>query len=418
MRRVLTFLLTAALFIGLAWLVAELPGHVTAELGGTTVEASTPVLLVALLVLFFTAYLLLRLLGALFDLPGVTGRWRADRRRRLGDVAVTHALVSLAAGDHADARREAHKTRKLLGDTPQTLLLAAEAGRLAGRDDETEAAYRALADRPDAALLGYRGLFRLAVARQDWREAAALAAQAEKAYPGASWFRPERSRLAVRAGDWAGALALAPPGAARAALGAAAAGAEANPVFAANLAKQAWKDDPSLAPAVIAYATTLRAAGKERRAQSALRHAWTLAPHPDVAACALALEADPMERAKAAQRLASANPEHAESRLLLARTALEAGLTGEARHQVEAAQAAGFNQRRLWLLLAEIDEAEHKDGRAALRRAAEAAPDPIWRCQACHAEHDVWRGACRACATAGSLRWVSGPGTPVAVIEG
>ena len=48
MRRVLTFLLTAALFIGLAWLVAELPGHVTAELGGTTVEASTPVLLVAL----------------------------------------------------------------------------------------------------------------------------------------------------------------------------------------------------------------------------------------------------------------------------------------------------------------------------------------------------------------------------------
>ncbi len=418
MRRVLSVLVTGGVFIALAWVIAELPGHVTAELDGTTIEAATPVVVTGFLALLLLGYWASRLLSALLNLPALTSRWRADRRRRGGDAAVTQTLVALAAGDHAKARRAAHRTRAMLGDTPQTLLLAAEAGRLADRDDETEAAYRALADNPDAALLGYRGLFRLAVARQDWREAAALAAQAEKAYPGASWFRPERGRLAVRAGDWAAALALSDPGTPRAALGTAAALAEPNPAFAANLAKQAWKDDPTLAPAVLAYAATLRSAGKERRALSILRHAWTLAPHPDIAEAALSEVSSPLDRAKAAQRLTNANPEHAESRLLLARTALEAGLTGEARHQVEAAQAAGFNQRRLWLLRAEIDEAEHKDGRAALRHAADALPDPIWRCQACHAEHDLWRGACRSCATAGSLRWVSGPPKPRLTIDG
>ena len=45
---------------------------------------------------------------------------------------------------------------------------------------------------------------------------------------------------------------------------------------------------------------------------------------------------------QAAQRLTEANPEHAESRLLLARTALEAGLTGEARRHAEAARTTGL----------------------------------------------------------------------------
>jgi HemY protein len=412
MHRVLIILLAGAVFIGGAWLLAGLPGHVTAELGDLTIDIATPVALIALIALFCVGYTVLRLMAALWHLPGLTGRWRADRRREAGDIAVTRTLLALAAGAHGDARREAHKSRKLLGDTPQTLLLAAEAGRMAGRDDETEAAFRALADRPDAALLGYRGLFRLAVGREDWTEAAALASQAEKAHPGANWLRPERSRLEVRAGNWANALALAPPGASRAALAAAAGMQEPDPVQAVKLAKQAWKDDPALAPAVVAYAGRLRAMGKEKRAQAILRHAWTVAPQPDVATCALQPVTDKLERAKAAQRLTSANPEHPESRLLLARTALQAGLTGEARHQAEAAQVMGLNQRRLWLLLAEIEESEHGDaeaGRTALRRAADADPDPVWRCDACHAEHPVWLAACRDCATPGSLRWAAGP---------
>ncbi len=317
-----------------------------------------------LLLLFVVLYALLRLLGAAVRLPRTLRARQAARRRRLGDQAVTRTLLALAAGEKGDARREAGRARRLLGDTPQTLLLAAEAGRLAGREDEAEVAFRALAARDDAAFLGLRGLLRRAIEREDWAEAAALARQAEAVQPGAAWLRQERARLAVRAGDWSDALALADADAPKAALATAAAEAEPDPARALRLARQAWQEDPSLAPAALAYATRLARGGRESRALAAIRHSWSIAPHPDLAAFALAPVADRLARMQAAQTLTQANPEHAESRLLLARTALDAGLTGEARRHAEAARAAGLNQRRLWLLLAEIEETEGGDTEA------------------------------------------------------
>ncbi len=408
MGRILKTVLLASI-VGLgAWWLATLSGRISADIAGYTVETSAPAALLGLIVLFWLIYVLFAVVAALFRLPGLGGRWRAERRRHGGEVASTRALVAIAAGAGGDAMREAHKARRMLGDTAQTLLLAAESARLANRTEEAEAAFRLLAARSDSALLGYRGLYRLAVARQDWAEAASLATAAERAHPGADWLRPERSRLAVRAGDWAAALELAPRGPARAALAVAAARAEADPKRAAALAKQAWKMDPALTPAALTYAETLRAAGRERVAQSVLRHAWTVAPHPDLATAALQPIADKLEREQAAQRLTGANPQHPESRLLLTRTAFEAGLIGEARHRAEAARDAGLHRRSLFLLLAAIAEAEGANpaaGRSELRLAADADPDPAWRCEACSASFPLWHGACPTCATPGSLRW-------------
>ena len=59
---------------------------------------------------------------------------------------------------------------------------------------------------------------------------------------------------------------------------------------------------------------------------------------------------------------------------------MEAGLTGEARHQADAARAEGVNQRRLWLLIAELDEKERGDteeGRASQRDALRRVRSPI-----------------------------------------
>ncbi|HUB48774.1 MAG TPA: heme biosynthesis HemY N-terminal domain-containing protein [Acetobacteraceae bacterium] len=412
MRRVLFVLAACVVALAVAWFLAGLPGHVTAQFGATTVDMATSVAALGLLLVFVLLYAVFRGVGALLRLPYVAARWDAARDRRRGDVAVTRALLALAAGDKADARREAGRARQWLGDTPQTLLLAAEAGRLAGRDDEAEAAFRRLTERPDAAFLGYRGLLRQALNRQDWTEAAVLAGQAEAAHPGAAWLRHERAQLALRSGRWAEALDLADTNGARAALAAAAADVEQDSARATRLARQAWKADASLAAAALAYAKRLRAEGREPRAQAVIRHSWSLAPHPDLADFALAPVTDPLARAQAAQRLAEANPEHVESRLLLARTALAAGLTGEARHQAVLARDSGLNQRRLWLLLAEIEEAEGggtEAGRAAqrdaLRRAATADADPEWRCTACHAVAACWSAACPSCGTAGGLRW-------------
>jgi HemY protein len=227
-----------------------------------------------------------------------------------------------------------------------------------------------------------------------------------------AWVRQERAQLAIRAGNWAEALELADSRPLQAALATAAANAEPDPARALRLARQAWKADPALTPAVVGYAERLRADGSDRRAKKVLTHGWTLAPHPDIAACALGPVTDPLARTRAAQDLAAANPERVESRLLLARTALEAGLTGEARRQAEAARATGLNQRRLWLLLAQIEEEERGDTeegrlaqRDALRHAAAADPDPGWRCTSCHTPQAAWHPACPVCATPGSIAW-------------
>ncbi len=412
MLRVLLALIVAVIVVGCAWLLAGLPGTVTATFGQTTFQAATAVVALGLLACFIVLYVLLRLIGALWRLPRSISARRAASRRRAGDAATTRALVALAAGEAATARREAARARRLLGDTPQTLLLAAEAGRGAGREEEATGALRALTARPDAAFLGYRGLLRQAMERRDWAEAAELARKAEYAHPGAVWLRSERAQLAIRAGNWADALALADADAPKAALAAAAADVEPDPARALRLAKQAFNDDPSLAPAALAYARRLRESGSERRAQAVIRQAWMRAPHPDLAAFALAGINDELGRAKAAQRLTEGNIEAPESRYLLAATALDAGLTGEARRQAEAARAAGMNDRRLFLLLAAIEEAEGGDTetgrraqRDALRQAAAADPDPSWVCGACHTPQAAWHPACPVCGAAGTLRW-------------
>ena len=414
MRRVLFFLVASALALAVAFGLAILPGTISAEIGSISLTIRTPLAALALILLVVLAYVLLRLIGLVFHLPRRFRLWRSGRNRARGDRALIRTLLALAAGQANAAQHEAARARQLLGDTAQTLLLAAEAARLAERGDEAETIYRLLAEQKEGAFLGLRGLFRQAVARGDWVEAARLARQAEGAHPGGSWLRRDRQRAAIETGDWRAALALADPPA-RAALAAAASEAEREPSTALKLAREAVAADPTLPAATLALGRRLRAAGREGRAMAAIERAWERAPNPSLAEFALAPLTDPLARAKAAQCLASKNPDHPESRFLLARTALDAGLPGEARRHAEAMRAsAGIGWRRLWLLLAEIARAEAggKESpaeREALRAAATAKPDPAWRCGECGGEISTWQPLCPHCGVAGRLVWETEP---------
>ena len=357
--------------------------------------------------LFLAIYLLVRLVSFLFRTPRLAKRANRMRRRRKGDAAVTRALTALAANDPAAARSEAQRCRTLLGDTPLTLLLAAQANRQAGRDGDADDAFRLLADRQDGAFLGLRGLLRQAMAREDWPAALALAQRADTAYPGAAWLRDERRQLALKTGDWKDTLRLAAPDT-RAAMAIAASDAEREPDAALRLAKEAWTADPALPPAAVAYARRLRDAGQDKQAQDVLRKAWVRQPHPDVALAYLQPIKDKLQRYKAAGTLAKANPEHGDSHLLQATMALEAGLTNEARRHAEAARTAGLDQRRLWSLMADIAELDgNPDGmQEAIRRMALSGPDPLWRCGHCGTVHGAWVPVCDACGTPGKVAWV------------
>jgi HemY protein len=407
MWRAIKFVVASAILIAVAWWVSRLPGHVDVDIGAAQFEARLPAAILIVGVLFVALYVMFRVVGALFRSPRRVAFSIRLNRRGAGDRAVTRSLLALAAGDPHDARREAQRARRLLGATPQTLLLVAEASRLAGREGEATEAFRTLTEREDAKFLGYRGLLRQAMEREDWTEAASLARHAEEAHPGAAWLRSERGQLAIRTGNWAEALALADADAPKAALAAAAAEAESDPLVASRLARQAWKESPGNTAAALAYARRLRAEGSERRVQSVLRRAWALSPQPDLANFALALTAAPTDRVTAAQRLTDDNIDHPESRLLLAREMLAANQPVEAGRQAEKARLAGLDQRRLWALRADIEEAlgDPAAARDALRRASVAAPDPAWRCTACGTEAPGWAVLCRGCGRVGTLEW-------------
>ncbi len=411
MRRVVAFLIVGVAVIAIAWGLANLTGHVDATVGPYKIETSASLTILVLGVAFLALYLLLRLLIWLVTLPLASGGWRQRLRGRAGERGITRVLIALAAGEDRVARREAKRVRQVLGDSPQTLLLAAEAGRLGGREDEAEAAYRTLTQREDGRFLGYRGLLRQAIERRDWAQAEILAREADAARPGTVWLRQQRAELAVQSNAWAEAAELTDQSGPKMVYSIAASDAEKDPVRALAYAKQAWRIDPAFTPAVLAYARLLRASRKERRALAAVAEAWKKSPHPELAEFALAPATTPEARYEAAKRLVAQNPTNAESRLLIAKTALEAGRAEEARREIEAAKADGVNQRRLWMLAAELAEAsgETEEARTAqrdaFRQVGVAESDPTWRCSNCRNETATWSPRCSSCGSVGTLTW-------------
>src|SRR5476651_10754 len=154
MLKVLIFLMAGCVIVAVAWLLAAIPGHVVASVGTYTIETSTPFAILVLAALVMATLILLRILRGLLAIPRTTAGWQRHHRLVSGEKAVTRVLLALAAGEQGTARKEARRANNLLGDSPQTLLLLAEAGRLSGREDEAEAAFRTLANRKDARFLG------------------------------------------------------------------------------------------------------------------------------------------------------------------------------------------------------------------------------------------------------------------------
>ena len=421
MRRALVVLIVLALAAAAALWIADRPGTLTLAVADLVVEA--PLWLAGLAF----ALLLLVVGGLVWLLARLRGWWQrrqlkhALRQRDEGDAAVVAALEALAAGDGPGALRSGRKARKLLGDTPLTLLLTGHAARAAGEIDTAEQAFRSLAARTGAgAFLGHRGLAQLAVERGAQGEAAEAAKAALALRPNAVWAQSIAFADRVRLQDWRGALRLLPEargdaeiGHRRAALLLAAAAEETDPTAAQRLEEEAVAAAPTLAPAHAALVRRLRAAGRTRAADRALERGLAAASHPMLAA--LALEPTPGESESArARRVASlaAQVGGAEMALAAARAALEAGQWPEARRWIERARGGGLEDRRLHVLLAELAEREfagseraHSESETHWRDAVTAPAEPAWTCSVCGACHHAWTPACPTCGTVGSLRW-------------
>jgi HemY protein len=399
MIRLLLFLVLLCLAaFGLAWFVDH-PGQVGLTWQGYRVETSLTVALGGVIALAIAIALLWGIIRFVFRIPSLVSLAKRVRRREKGFAALTRGMVAVGSGDARAAARHAADAHRLIGAEPLTRLLRAQAAQLAGDRAAAEQAFKDMLDGSHTHALGLRGLHVEARRRGDHEAALEYAADAHK-HAALPWSGQAVLDDRATRGDWAGALAIVETNAAarlidkpsanrlRAVLKTAIAQerAEREPQAALALAQEATRLAPGLVPAAALNGRLSAAAGDYRRAARVLESAYEKTPHPDLAAAYLRMRpgdsaAERLTRARALARFA---PDDPESRLTVARAALEARDFASARTAIapllDPESPAGRPSVRASLLMADLEETQGAPGavREWLARAARAPRDRAW----------------------------------------
>jgi len=441
MRRIVGILVFAALAMLLVAWLAEAPGTATLEFAGWRVDTSAGGLAIVGLAVALALVLADRLWRYLAGTPRRFVAWRKARREKRGLAALTRGLVAVAAGDAAEARRQAKLADRTLGSPPLTLLLSAQAAQLAGDEPAARGYLEAMRASPETEFVALRGLVAGAMREGDNARALALARRARELKPAAPWVTASLVDLETKGGDWAAAAETLAR--ARKAKLLPAVQADANGAAALHERARTLEADGELKAAIAVAERALRLApdrpeiaatlstfyardGRARAAAALVEKEWTRHPHPELYAAYRV--AKPAESAlawvKQAERLAKLAPSHSESHAALADAALAAELWGEARRHADAAIAASGGEASAGLcrLMARIAQSQGDDPEAArawLARAAEAPPDPAWTCRTCGQPHARWQALCGACGAFDRLEWrpPARVAAPLAAIE-
>lgn len=416
-----------AAVLAAVWLVQN-PGDVTLAWQGWRLDTSVGVLLAAVVVIAAAAALIYRFWRFVKRAPSEIGAAWRHRRQRKGYAALGSGMVAVAAGDAAEARRNARRAEALLdGTTPLTGLLSAQSAQLDGDEKAAERFFTDMMNDPETRFLGLRGLLTQALKSGKRSRALELAREAYALRPDSEWVAQTLFDLQSGTAAWLDAARTNDQMARQRLIGkplaerhraviayelsrqAAAAGDGAG---ALKELKSATDLAPDLIPAVTALMHRYTAAGQQRKAVSLAEKVWAKHPHPDITApYAEARHAtDGLARVKACERLVATNPDHVESHLALSRAALGAELWGEARKHLQAAGAGDGLEppARVCRMMAELEEHENGDltkAREWLVRAGSAPADPRWVCTSCGNAVDVWTAHCGNCKTFDGYAW-------------
>lgn len=417
-----------AILLGLAFgfsQIAETPGHMLLQLGENEYRVSLITGLLAFLAFTIGVMVLWSVLRLIFRLPSLVGFANRMRRQAKGQNALARGLVAVGVGDQRLAQRYASESQRLLGNEPLALLLRAQSAQLAGDAKGAEAAFKSMLDTPETQVLGLRGLHVEAERRNDAPSARLFAEEAYRRAPDAPWAGAAMLGLRAQDRDWRGAIGIIDQSvsrrlmdrdsgkAQRAVLLAAAAqdALESNPDEALTLAQDALRITPGLVAAAEIAGRRLSARGDFSKATKVLEAAWKENPHPDLADAYLNVRHgdSALDRLKRARTLLKLAPNARESRLALARAALDAREFSTAREALEALVLQKPTARAC-LLMAELEEVESGNQglvRSWLARASRAPRDPAWVADGVVLEN--WSPVSPVTGRIGAFEWIEPP---------
>ncbi|WP_051245188.1 heme biosynthesis protein HemY [Thalassobaculum salexigens] len=425
MRRSLIYLVQLAVFVAVAvWLVQN-PGGVRVDWLGWRLETPFALFLLVIGIALWIAAVGWRAALATMRAPFSFWRHRSAHRHEEGYKALVQGMAAVAVGDGEEAKRLAREADRLLREPSLTRLLSAQAAALSGDAAAAARYFAALRDDQETAFIGLVGLMRLADARGDDAHVLELAEEAHKLRPTSVQVATTRIFGLARAGRWAEAQAALydavkrgliprPEGRRhRAALLIERSRLAETQTESLDLASKARESQPDFVPAIVAEATLLGATGRKDKARKLVGDQWKQAPHPDLAETMRSLwdgESVSMLLRKI-QSMVEKLPDHPESRLAVAETALDGDFWGEARAQLSALDPEDVGPRAcaLW---ARLEEGEHGNVTAArqwLERAAYAPSDPAWTCDSCGAVAAQWMATCGNCGAFDTVGWTRPP---------
>ncbi len=417
-------ILSLAAVVAAAVWFSDRPGEVSIAWQGWLIEMSIGRFVLAAAILFAAATVVLSAFRLIGRAPGRVREARRASKRERGYRALTHGMVAVAAGDPAEAQRQARRADVLLDEPPLTMLLSAQAAQLNGDEAAAKRYFTEMLGRSETAFLGLRGLLMQAQRQGDRRAALEYAERAYELQPKTPWVLNTMFDLQVKEGRWRAALSTLEEAVKRKAVSAevarerraavllgcsSEAEADGDLSEALRFARRANTLAPDFLPAVLRTVELMVRTGKPRPASRMIHNAWARTPHPELARIygTVGGEDEPLKRVRRFERLLSFNPDSPESHIALAEAALAAKLWGEARNHLT--RAAGDDpSARVCRLMADLEEREKGDAaaiRAWLLRASAASPDPAWICGDCGSVWDSWSPVCAQCGALGSQHW-------------
>ncbi len=452
--RSIGFLLKIAIVVAVAVWLANRPGDVSVLWLGHRADLPVGFAIALVVLLLLAIFALWRLWRFLRRAPRELSLARSNSRKAKGYRALTRGLTAAAAGDAAEARKQARIAHNLLQEPSLTLLLAAQSAQLDGDEAAAERYFAALTKNDDSALLGLRGLITSALKRGDDQTAMQYAEQAVKVAPQAAWAAETAHRLEFKAGlydaadaslkAWIRAGGMDAKGGqrrraviltekARQALVPHQGGtAEPDLAAAVTAAREAVKLAGDFVPARFILAQLLIRQGKGREAAKLIEQTWDAYPHPLLARAFARAEAGeaPLERARRLEKLARLNPDSPDSHRAAAEAALVAQLWGEARRHLDRLaelerKADGEVNQSTARLYARLEEGERGNMKAArdwLEKVAVLPADALWLCSQCGAPGEAgpqcghWQALCPHCGAIDSLVWKRPQGSQMNIL--
>ena len=172
---------------------------------------------------------------------------------------------------------------------------------------------------------------------------------------------------------------------------------------------EANKRSPDLIPAAVMAGRGLIEKGDKKAAARILKKAWSVLPHPEIAAAFADIEPEetPVQRLKRFAALTSQHGDSDQTKLLLAELNIAAEDYPAARRALGDLPTARPTQRAL-AIMAAVERGEGSDEavvRGWLSRALTAPRGPQWCCDKCQAIHATWQPICENCGGFDTLSW-------------